>query len=110
MVKETNGLIDANAFHNNVTYKIERTLYWSDPELKRITRLRLVSDPGYPVWDVSYCTGEDTNGNPVDVQVPFSELPKGKGAMVGEIVRCAKQDNVYAKGLGIFNGVISTLI
>ena len=32
-------------------------VYWDDPRLKRITRLRLLSDPGFPLWDVSYCYG-----------------------------------------------------
>ena len=31
-------------------------VYWTEPGL-RVVRLRLLSDPGYPEWDVSYCHG-----------------------------------------------------
>ena len=47
---------------------------WTAPGLV-ITRLRLLSDPGFPVWDVSYCHGT-LNGNHVQVQLPFHQLPK----------------------------------
>ena len=79
---------------------------WTDKRLKRITRLRLVSDPGYPVWDLSYCFGELKDGTPVEVGGPFHELPKRNYRR--EIVNRAKAAGVYAKGLGIFEA-ISTL-
>ena len=106
---ETNGLVDPSAYHANVTAKIAEYVDWTDSRLARITRLRLLSDPGFPMWDVSYCHGELRDGTPCDVELPFSQLPKGKGRMVGAIIAAAKADKVYAKGLGIFN-VISTLI
>jgi hypothetical protein len=65
----------------------------------------LLSDPGYPYWDVSYCHGE-INGRKVRVQLPFSELPKYQ--VVQTIIKYAKQDKVFAKGLGILDN-ISTL-
>ncbi|MGW8177561.1 MAG: hypothetical protein ACWGQW_02030 [bacterium] len=102
---ETNGLIDPKGYHESVTHQIEKTVYWDAPGLK-ITRLRLLSDPGFPVWDVSYCHGE-LNGKPVDVQLPFFQLPKR--GMLKYIVAMAKKDKVFAKGTGIF-GCISTLI
>lgn len=80
---------------------------WTDPNLKRVVRLRLLSDPGFPMWDVSYCVGEMKDGKAVHVQLPFDQLPK-KG-MRGMIVKWAKQDKVFAQGLGIFDA-ISTLI
>jgi hypothetical protein len=88
-------------------------VYWDNPRLKRITRLRLLSDPGFPLWDVSYCYGELDDGTMVDVDLPFSQLNKsvgrwGTGALQKDIIRHAKRDKVYAKGLGIFNA-ISTL-
>lgn len=103
---ETNSLPDGRAYH-----AVDRSLTvdWSDPRLARITRLRLLSDPGFPAWDVSYCHGELTDGTACTVSVPFSQLPKGKGAISGAIIAAAKADGVYAKGLGIFDA-ISTLI
>lgn len=88
-------------------------VYWDDPRLKRITRLRLLSDPGFPLWDVSYCYGVLHDGTMVDVDLPFSQLAKtpgrwGTGAMQRDIIRHAKRDKVFAKGLGVFEA-ISTL-
>ena len=105
---ETNGLVDPSKYHEAVTHRIEETLSWDDARLAKITRLRLVSDPGFPAWDLSYCHGVDVDGNPVEVELPFSQLPKGKGRIQKAIIAHAKRDGVFAKGLGIFNS-ISTL-
>jgi hypothetical protein len=68
-----------------------------------ITRLRLLSDVGFPVWDVSYCYGE-LNGETVKVNLPFYQLPKYnmRKALFDE----AKATGVFIRGL--FNS-ISTL-
>jgi hypothetical protein len=81
-------------------------LHWDDSRLARITRLRLLSDPGFPVWDVSYCYGETKDGHPCRVILPFDQLPKRNRARA--IIEHAQRDGVYAKGLGIFDS-ISTL-
>jgi len=80
--------------------------HWDCPSLARIERLRLLSDPGYPAWDVSYCYGRTHRGDKVIVILPFSELPKRN--MRGAIVAHARKAGVYAKRLGIFEA-ISTL-
>ena len=103
---ETNGLIDPKAYHANTTAKIKESVYWTDPRLAKITRFRLLSDPGYPFWDVSYIHGVLKDGSPVEVINPFYDLPK-KG-LFRYIVMFAKKQGVYAKGLGIFDA-ISTL-
>jgi hypothetical protein len=99
---EINGLgEDAQAYH-----KADRseTVAWTTPGLY-VSRLRLVSDPGFPFWDVSYCHGE-LDGRAVRVQLPFSQLPKR--GLSRAIVEAAKRDHVFAKGLGILEN-ISTL-
>jgi hypothetical protein len=93
--------------------EIKGRVYWDNPRLARITRLRLLSDPGFPMWDVSYCHGQLDDGTYVDVDLPFSQLAKtpgrwGTGALQKDIIRHARRDKVYAKGLGVFNA-ISTL-
>lgn len=103
--KETNSL--PVGYHDDVTRQIKETVDWTDARLKRVVRLRLLSDPGFPVWDVSYCHGQLEDGSFVDVDLPFDQLPK-KG-MRAAIVKYAQRDKVYAVGLGIFNA-ISTLI
>lgn len=94
---ETNGLVNGQEYH-----AVKRGgAYWNTPGL-RITRLRLVSDPGYPVWDVSYCHGTLADGTLVDVGLPFSQIPKGK-RYAPFILAWAKREGVYAKGIGIFD-------
>jgi hypothetical protein len=75
-VGETNGLVNGIAYHNDRHSQDEgiKTVCWTAAGLE-ITRLRLLSDQGYPFWDVSYCHGV-LNGVNVDVRLPFSQLPK----------------------------------
>lgn len=75
------------------------TVYWT--EVKQITRLRLLSDRGFPMWDVSYCKGITKDGDECYVTLPFHQLPKR--GMKAEIVRLAKQDGVFAKDIGILD-------
>ena len=99
---EQNGLVNGQQYHDQK----REDCYWTEPGLK-ITRLRLVSDPGFPVWDVSYCHGKLADGTLVRVGLPFSQVPKRNRAEF--ILEWAKREGVYAKGLGIFDN-ISTLI
>lgn len=106
-IGELNGLVDGRAYHaarsaNGPVRKVD----WSEPHL-RVTRLRLLSDPGLPFWDVSYCHGVLCHtGEHVDVEVPFSQLPKH--GFKREIVKWAQRERIYAHGLGILSN-ISTL-
>ena len=103
--KETQGLENARGYHAERHAQENIALVdWTTKGL-RITRLRLLSDPGFPAWDVSYCHGI-LDGEHVDVQLPFSQLPKRK--MVSAIVAHAKRDGVFAKGIGVLDA-ISTL-
>jgi hypothetical protein len=102
---ELNGLENGQEYHDQ--YGDAREVYWTEPGL-RVTRLRLITDPGFPVWDVSYCHGR-IGDEPVRVELPFSQLPRR--GMRRAIVEAAKADKVYATGLGILDPtVISTLV
>lgn len=114
---ETNPLPEG--YHKNVTQKIGKTVDWSEPGLK-VIRLRLVSDPGYPEWNISYCHGHLPDGTLVNVKFPFSDIPKlwkswdkrtppgdAKG-IKGFLVDQARRHGIYAKDLGILDN-ISTL-
>ena len=76
---------------------------WTDSDLSQITRLRLLTEPGFPMYDVSYCWGVLHDGTKVNVQVPFDQLPRKN--MRGAIIEAAKQDRVYASGLGVFDAL-----
>lgn len=102
---EVNGLGEnAKAYH-----AVDRSLVvdWTDARLARVLRLRLLSDPGFHSWDVSYCHGELKDGTPCRVSLPFDQLPKR--GYIHAIIQHARKDNVYAKGLGVLDA-ISTLI
>jgi hypothetical protein len=101
-IGEMNGLVNGLDYHNsrNATRKV----CWTTPGL-RVTRLRLLSDPGYPAWDVSYCHGRIGNED-VDVELPFSDLPKSGYRRA--IVQHAIRDGVHAQRMGLLEN-ISTL-
>ena len=79
-------------------------LRWDDKRLARITVLRLLGSPGWPNWDVSYCHGEDVDGKPCRVVLPFSEIPR-RGRITTHLIAEAKHAGVYAKGLGLFDAI-----
>ncbi len=106
-VSETNPIDEAGHKLREDVYKDYIVVEWTDPQLAKIERLRLLSDPGYPVWDVHYCYGRLKNGQAVKVDLPFDQLRKNR-SINSQIIEYAKKDGVYAKGLGIFDAV-STL-
>ena len=71
---EINPLVEG--YHGEVTENIQHHVSWKNPDLKRIIRLRLLTDRDFPFYDVSYCHGQLKDGSYVDVQLPFSQLPK----------------------------------
>lgn len=94
---ETNGLEDADGY-----FSVEREqVALSDRRLRRITRLRLISDPGHPYWDVSYCHGVLKDGTQVRVLIP--ELSFLKRNLKGDIIAMAKREGVFAKGIGLLD-------
>jgi len=120
MIHETNPLPAAG--HQFEADPIEGTVYWTDPMLASIERLRLISDPGFPMWDVSYCHGRMIDGTRVEVRLPFHQLqrnhrkwtPEGlmlvrAPSIMAQVTAFARKDRVFAKGLGIA-AAISTLV
>lgn len=99
--RETNGLVNGPAYH--AARDVKAKVAWTTPGLK-ITRLRLLSDPGFPAWDVSYCHGK-LNGADVDVELPFSQLRKYGKSISSQIVGYAIKDGVNAKRIGALDAV-----
>lgn len=85
--------------------RITRTVPWTTRGLK-VTRLRMLTDRDFPCWDISYCHGVLPDGEAVEVELPFYQLPKRGWKRA--IVAAAKRDKVYAHGIGILTNV-STL-
>lgn len=103
-VGESNGLVDGIGYHDAFNANYAGRVEWGTPGLK-VTRLRLLSDPGFPFWDVSYCHGT-LDGKNVRVELPFSQLPKR--GFRRAIVQAAIKDGVHAKSIGVLDA-ISTL-
>lgn len=112
----TNLLPAGNTYHE--TFRHARTVYWTTPGL-RVTRFRIISDPGFPLWDVSYCHGY-IGDEPVIVDLPFSQLAKhsfryrkkdgsiGLGGWKAHLNAWGKKEGVNVWRLGIIENV-STL-
>jgi hypothetical protein len=98
-VGEFNGLENGIEYHNHRhEQEFIETVNWTTEGLE-ITRLRLLSDPGFPVWDVSYCHGI-LEGKHVDVALPFSQLPKySKGGYKTALYNEAAKTGKFIKGL-----------
>jgi hypothetical protein len=104
---EKNGLVNPAEYHKQ--FSESKRVNWDCKELEKIIRLRLVSDPGYPEWDITYCHGILKDGTNVIVGLPFGSLPKKNYKK--SIKAWAKHSNICPIELGIFKyGVISTLI
>jgi hypothetical protein len=103
--KEVGGLSDGAAYH--AQFAGARHVPWTTPGL-RIVRLRMVSDPGFPWWDITYCHGM-LGDEPVIVTLPFDQLPRRGWKKA--IVKHAQRAGVFALRLGIIDpGVVSTLV
>lgn len=104
---ETNPLTDE---HKSIREAIDHSdaVDLGDPRLARIVRLRVLSDPGFPYWDLSYCYGVLQDGTYVRVQLPRHQFRKSR--LRGELIEMCREAGVYGKGLGILDpDVVSTL-
>lgn len=104
---ETNGLDLVGISHDDTDNSED--VYWTDPRLEAIIRIRLISDPGNWPWDVSYVLGRLEDGRQVHVKVPFFQLTRHR--YLSEMVAAAKAEGVYLKGLcgGDIDAVVSRL-
>jgi hypothetical protein len=99
-VGEFNGLANGIEYHDarHCQEGGVDSVDWTTEGLE-ITRLRLLSDPGFPAWDVSYCHGI-LDEKHVDVSLPFSQLPKyGKGGYKAALYKEAKKTGKFINGL-----------
>lgn len=105
------GVIESNPINDEIRATREAIDHHApvaldDPDLARVTRLRLVSDPGLPFCDLSYCYGELRDGTPVRVSLPWHQF--SKKFLKRDLIAMAKEARVYAKGLGLLDaGTIS---
>jgi hypothetical protein len=98
-VNETNPLWMSEATHENVEYGLHVTL--GDPRLKRIVRLRLLTEPGYPYMDISYCYGQLKDGRYVRLSGAPMNISRRKPK--ADLIAWAREEGVNAKALGLLD-------
>src|SRR5262245_32263221 len=101
---ETNNLREVTGMSGDeyhAQFRNAPSVAWNDPALKQFVRVRLVTDPGFPMYDVSYCYGELWDGTPCVVILPFAQIPKYQ--FKKWLVDQARGDGVYLKGKGFFD-------
>ncbi len=112
-VQDSNPLPDGG--HNWDNFEDEAyTLRQLQDEGGRISRLRFLTDPGYPYLDVSYVHGVLPNGRNVQITIQgnCSMIRKGRGSepYMSDLIAWAKDEGVYGKAIGMFDrGVWSIL-
>lgn len=98
-VQETNPLWASEATHENVDYDVFVTL--GSPEVKRVVRLRLLTEPGYPYYDISYVYVELKDGRYARLSNAPMHLPRRNTKAA--LIAWAKEEKAYAKGLGLLD-------
>ena len=102
---ETNPITDEiHAIRDAIEEEVDLT----DDRLARITRLRLVTDPGFPMYDLSCCYGELNDGTPVRVNLPQWQF--SRRYLKRDLVAMCKEAHVYAKGLGLLDDSVISLL
>lgn len=94
--------------HREIRDAIAKTVDLADRDLVRITRLRLVTDPGFPFYDLSYCYGELRDGTAVRVRLPEWQFPRR--GLTRALVAMCQAEGRYAKGLGLLDGDVISLL
>ena len=98
-VNETNPLWTSEATHENIDWD-ERS-WLGDPRLKRIVRLRLLTEPGYPYMDISYCYAQLKDGRFVRLDGAPMSISRRKPK--ADLIAWAREEGVNAKALGLLD-------
>lgn len=86
----------------------QEPVHLTDPRLAKVTRLRLITDPGFPMWDLSYCYGELKDGTPVYVQLPWHQF--SRRGLKNDLIQMCRESGLYAKGLGLLDDSVISLL
>lgn len=112
-VKEDNPLWMTGISHDEVRFDLGVfNLAGKDAEgkfyVKELVRLRLLTDPGFPWWDISYCYGRLQTGElvRVDIGVHHIKKPRVDNRVINKVskahlIEIAKFNGRYAKAIGL---------
>jgi hypothetical protein len=102
---ETNGLVNGQAYHAQVDYSRALSLREVSDLGGKITRVRLLTEtvPGVgKLADVSYIHATLPDGTTVNVQNGLDNLIPLR-TIRGAMIIWAKQEGVFAKGIGLLD-------
>ena len=99
-VDESNPIALSSHSHLTVDYSLG-DIQLDNPELVSINRLRLLTDRGSPLYDISYCYGTMRDGTHVRVNLGVQTLTRR--GIKGELIAIAKEAGRFAKGLGLLD-------
>jgi hypothetical protein len=112
-VREDNNIADAQYTHEAVDYS-EGNVPLSDPRLVRIDRIRLLTDPGCPFYDLSYCWGTLRDGRHVRVDLGRYQFARSRGgqgkSLKGQLVECAREAKRHAHGLHMLDADVISIL
>lgn len=102
--QETNGLVNGSAYHEQVDYSQNLTLAQVAAAHGHITRVRILTERtmGGTLCDISYIHASLPSGEIVNVQNHLDNLTPLR-ALKAEMIRWAKSEGVFAKGLGLLD-------
>lgn len=107
-VKESNPLWMSGVNHDEVRFDLGvYNLAGQDENgqfyVREIVRLRLLTDRGFPWWDISYCYGRLRTGELVRVDLGVHQIKKaGRGSVSkAHLIEIAKFNRRYAKAIGL---------
>lgn len=101
-VHETGPLWMSGISHDQVRHDLGK-FSLADKRVVKIERLRLLTDRGFPWWDISYCYGRLATGELVNVDLGTYQIEKaGRGSVSkAHLIRIAKNAGRWAKGVGL---------
>lgn len=111
-VREDNNIADAaydsSALAPGVTVDL------SDPDLVRIDRIRLLTERGFPAFDLSYCYGTLRDGRHVRVDLGRYQFARARGgqgkSLKAQLVDCARAAGRHAHGLHMLDADVISIL
>lgn len=109
-VNEDNPIDCAAYDHTAVDYSDYVPL--TDPRLASVDRLRLLTEPGYPYYDISYVWGTLRDGRHVRINTDRMHLERARPgkSLKAIIVEWAKEEGFNAKRLGMLTDSVVSIL
>jgi hypothetical protein len=101
-VREDNPLPSAD-YHQSVDHTDPLTLNELDAQGGRVTRLRLLTERGYPFYDISYAHGVLPSGQVVALRTDGCPDRLRRSCLKSDLIAWAREQGVSAKRLGLLD-------